>query len=834
MQVLKLNKIIRSVTFCGLLLTTTGMVHADTTQVTVDGTTYEIGRQKFGTYSDDVLLQQSYSWYGNQSLAESISGLVQGQQSLFSSPTDTVTGAMFLFEVNSSIDNRFVYWYSSSVNTNYATQAFPFFYSPPFSSFPALYFATEESVVASTGITSETNASSPSSTTFAGGTLKIDVSDTFTTDYSVGSAGGTINLNGHSTTMSGVFSGAGDLTFSNTTTTGSLTLSGTSTKTGNLITGNKVNLSVTGDVSSASSLTSQSGSVIRGTGVLPSSTFQSGSIHAPGLSIGKQSISGNYNLNTGSQLQIEIQGPQIDKLSVTGTTTLDGEIVILPYDSGSPFPNLNYQLIDSGSTVTYNGTLNQEAITSKLLSEGADLVVGNDGDPTTFDIEWQPKNGSGVVGSALKGLGINNANQRATANVLDTSFKKLASVSGNDASTSGKNSTGSSIGNTGFTTGQAEAAGYKTEFVELLDDLVQLSSSSELSSAINSLSPEPYAAFQAVGLNSLKQQRQLIATHAGKCDSTGWVPTVTETDVENNSTIKKNLPFCIFGDGGALNTSINGTNGLSSYHSNSNIAFWGIEYSPSKEWSIGTAYGYGNANLYGLKSTYANVSSTNNSGVIYGVYRPIEQLELLANFGYTKFNINGSRNVSFIGNGKANTAKTSADGFTTSLDAKYSITVNTGSDKDWLVVSPMLGIAWGNYQQSGFTESGGGATELQVNPHTANSLIGTIGFELSTTPISLGEKESSSSFTPKLAFTYNVDALANSSSTKEIKSSFVAAPGAGTMLTEGQNGGANSFTIAAGGDLKMSEGTALYASVDYQIEDNGSQLGYSGGLRFLF
>ena len=42
------------------------------------------------------------------------------------------------------------------------------------------------------------------------------------------------------------------------------------------------------------------------------------------------------------------------------------------------------------------------------------------------------------------------------------------------------------------------------------------------------------------------------------------------------------------------------------------------------------------------------------------------------------------------------------------------------------------------------------------------------------------------------------------------------------------------FVIAAGGDLKMSESTALYASVDYQLEDNGSQLGYSGGLRFLF
>lgn len=396
------------------------MARADSTQATVDGTTYNIGSQQFGTYSDDVLLQRSFSWYGNQSLAESISQQVQSQQSLRGTPGST-QGAIFLLEVNSSIDNRFVYWASSSVSTTYATQAYPHFYSSPFPfPFPALYFATEESAVA--GIATETNASDPSSTVFAGGTLKIDASNTFTNDYSVGSAGGNINLNGHSSAISGVFSGAGDLTFSNTAATGSLTLSGTSTKTGNLFAGNNVKLDVAGDISSASSLTSQSGSIIRGTGVLPTSTFQNGSIHAPGLSIGKQSISGNYNLSTGAQLEIEMQGPQTDKLSVTGTTTLDGKIVILPYDAGSPFPNLNYQLINSGSTVTYNGTLNQEAVTSKLLSEGADLVVGNDGNPTTFDIEWQPKNGSGVVGSALRGLEINNCNQRATANILDTSF----------------------------------------------------------------------------------------------------------------------------------------------------------------------------------------------------------------------------------------------------------------------------------------------------------------------------------------------------------------------------------------------------------------------------
>ena len=54
------------------------------------------------------------------------------------------------------------------------------------------------------------------------------------------------------------------------------------------------------------------------------------------------------------------------------------------------------------------------------------------------------------------------------------------------------------------------------------------------------------------------------------------------------------------------------------------------------------------------------------------------------------------------------------------------------------------------------------------------------------------------------------------------------------MTTQGQNGGANSFTIAAGGNLQVFENAALYATVSYEVENAGSQFGYSGGVRFLF
>lgn len=668
--------------------------------------------------------------------------------------------------------------------------------------------------------------------TFRGGQITID-SSVFGDDFTVYTQGGTIDSAGFDTLFSGVLSGSGSVELTNSGVGGFFEIANDQLITGELVANSGVHLKINADASSASVITLKSGSTLTGSGVAPEITILSGAIHGPGNSIGEQTVSGDYTLNSSAQLQIEVQGPQNDKISVGGIATIDGEVAIIPFEGGSPFPFFDYQIIDSQSNIVFDGVVDQSLVLSTLLDYGADLVVGNDGDPTTFDISWLPKDGVGVVGSALTSLGNNELNQKSTARVLDRSFKSLAVASANTAGTSGENATGEAIGDTGFTTGQAAAAGYSSDYVQLLDDLVLLSSPGQLAAAINTLSAEPYAAFQAVGLNLLKQQRELLATHAGSCEDTGWVVSMPNTEFSLPGKTGAKLPICVFAGASKSNLSINASEGLSSYLSDSNVAFWGLEYPPSKQWALGAAYGYGSSNLYGMSLTSAEVSSTNNSAAIYGVYKPIERLQIQTAFGYTAFAVEGTRKVAYIGNGQQIFGKTSANGYTISLDAKYDLSINIGSKNDWLIVSPIAGVAWGAYQQKGFEETGGGATDLQVNGHTSNSLIGTIGFELSTTPIKL-TKSGTQSFSPKIALAYQIDALANANYTKELTASFVDAPGAGVITTQGKNGGANSFTIAAGGALQVFENTALYATVTYEVENAGSQIGYYGGVKFLF
>lgn len=129
----------------------------------------------------------------------------------------------------------------------------------------------------------------------------------------------------------------------------------------------------------------------------------------------------------------------------------------------------------------------------------------------------------------------------------------------------------------------------------------------------------------------------------------------------------------------------------------------------AKPWTIGAAYGYGSSTLNNMNLTNAVVSSAVNSGSIYGVYKPSGPSTIRALLGYSSFNGTASRNVAAIGNGSAITANPSANGYTAAINADYLIWLTPPTTKSAAYLNPLLGIAWGGYQQSGIAESCNGA-----------------------------------------------------------------------------------------------------------------------------
>jgi uncharacterized protein with beta-barrel porin domain len=541
----------------------------------------------------------------------------------------------------------------------------------------------------------------------------------------------------------------------------------------------------------------------------------------------------SLNFTPGGILDVEIQGPQNDKVSVTGSVTnFTGTANLIRFGGGSPWPNFDYQLIAASNNFATSSslTLDQSGVTSALLNYGTSLVQEADGNATTFDVRWQPKNGSGATASAVSGLGKGQRNQLAAAGAFDSVFSSLATAAGNQSgTTTGLNAMGTAIGTTGFTTGQAAAAGISSDFLTATSQLLALTSGSQLTAAIDSLSPESYAAYQAVGLSTLKRQRDLLFSQAGNCQGNGWIINAPET--KKGKTPKR--PVCVFAQANNATSSIRGQDGLSSYDSGIFSSFYGLEYQPSKQWSVGAAYGYGTSNLSNMSLTSANVNSDVNSGAVYAVYQPAERWNIKALLGYSNFDVDGSRNIAYVGNGSTINGNTSANGYTAAINASYDIPIKVGKGKLPMRLKPIAGLAWGGDQQSGFTESDGGALNLRVNGNKANSLVGTLGMEFASSPIALS-KSKVQSITPRLVVAYQVDALANTSSNKSLTSSFVDAPAAGSFSTQGENGGTNAFSVAGGFDLQVTKNASLYATVSYEVESNGSQFGYGGGLRVQF
>ena len=669
------------------------------------------------------------------------------------------------------------------------------------------------------------NATNPYSTTFAGGTLLVDAPGTYSQNWLLLNVpGNSIDLGGVGSTFSGIFSGPGGITFINSGQGGRLALSGINTYAGPTTVAAGANLAVNGSIASSSGLTVLGGGRIGGNGQLPGTTIAPRGFLAPGNSIGTLTVNGDFALQDGIY-ELELQGPQNDSVAVTGNVTaFSGTVRLLPFGGGSAFPDFTYIGLSAPNS---NGFANAGSLTldasglppSVVLASGTTLVQNSSGNPRQFDVQFRPRDPAGAVTAAIKATGAGNSNTLQGAKVFDNAFQRLASANAGNA-----NASGSPIGSTGFTTNQAAAAGITPGFLQVQASLLALTTPEQLNAAVQSIAPENYAAFQAVALNTLQSQRELLFSQADSCPTNGWM-------VADATTGKKpRQPICVFATGGNTTASITGSNGLSSYNSAVAGGLYGLEWKTAPAWTIGAAYGYGTSNLSNLGEAANSVHSVVNSGSLYGVYKPANNWTIKGLFAYSNFNIDGQRNTPYLSNGNPITGNTTGQGFTTGLRAEMNLPLGSATSSLPLSLKPMVGLAYGAYQQGSFNEAGNDSLQLAVNQHTAQSLVGSLGAELSSRIIL--DAKANNAFVPKLTLAYQVDALANDSSNYSLDANLPAA-GSG-FTTIGQSYGANNLLVGGSMEVQIANKAAFYAGVNYQVFNSGNQFSYGGGLKYLF
>ncbi|MPZ38780.1 MAG: autotransporter domain-containing protein [Rhizobiales bacterium] len=148
------------------------------------------------------------------------------------------------------------------------------------------------------------------------------------------------------------------------------TLTGTAIHTGDM-TVNDGALIVNSSISSSSLLTVNAGGLVGGTGTLPATTINGGTL-SPGNSIGTINVQGNLALSSAATYLVEVSATTADRTNVTGTAALGGTVRVVAAP-GAYAPSTTYTILSADGGVS--GT---ETLSVSVSSVFLDPTLSND------------------------------------------------------------------------------------------------------------------------------------------------------------------------------------------------------------------------------------------------------------------------------------------------------------------------------------------------------------------------------------------------------------------------------------------------------------------------
>ena len=234
---------------------------------------------------------------------------------------------------------------------------------------------------------------------FAAGTGTFDVGD-----FEFGTGAGTVNFN--HTNASYIF--AADMTGTGTINqfAGNTNLTGSSNGFIGAVNVTGGRLSVNGSLAGGQ-VTVGNGGTLGGNGIIGSLTAQSGSIIAPGNSIGTLNVAGNASFGAGSIYQVELNAAgQSDLLNVAGTVNIaNGALLSIVKTDAAPYIlGTHYNILTAAGGVSGGYTFNNIQLTNFI-----GLVGGSDTHNIYLDVAKTKTFASAGV----------TANEIATGGALD-------------------------------------------------------------------------------------------------------------------------------------------------------------------------------------------------------------------------------------------------------------------------------------------------------------------------------------------------------------------------------------------------------------------------------
>jgi len=341
----------------------------------------------------------------------------------------------------------------------------------------------------------------------------------------------------------------------------------------------------------------------------------------------------------------------------------------------------------------------------------------------------------------------------------------------------------------------------------------------QLTEQFPSIHPEPYSSFATIGLEQSDMTLKTVMRHASDLTTFSLGTSFTEKrsgelNAESSNEFNDTSSQTFWYEATYLTGDIDGIGDLGSYDYHLSAFTLGRTFLSTEESTWGGFLSVGQSRMDEHDLVQQDFKSDNFDIGVYHYSNLGSKLELTSVIGFGLSKIKSERNFSFANaNYNANARYDSKTAYA-GVNANYSL-----ASFDWVEFRTHAGIHGIYSQQDSVKESGAGPFNLLIDKNENAAIITSLG--LHSFFGSISEKHE---INPMLGLTYEHDWYADDNQEHDINAGIAATPSYKQKF-DGQNRGANAWTVDAGLRGSIFENGIINGGVSYTENSNGKEWG---------